>query len=81
LYRPCVFAALRTLRIASDWQCYWLNGVLPRELLQLRCAGSSGLFMSAGSMWSAVHGSLGRAPSLHIQHCVALSLTIFAALR
>jgi hypothetical protein len=45
------------------------------------CAGSSGLFGSAGTRWSAVQGSWGLAGSLHIQQIVALSLTVLAALR
>jgi hypothetical protein len=36
-------------------------------------AGASGLFGSDGIRWSAVQGSLGLAPSLHIQHWVALA--------
>ena len=56
-------------------------GVLPLRLLHDLCAGSSGLLMSLGMMWSAVQGSLGLAGSLHIQQMVAVSLTTLARLR
>lgn len=40
-------------------------GLLPRRALQLLCAALSGLFGSAGMMWSACHGSFGFAPIPH----------------
>ena len=84
MYRSWWFALLRTQPSACEGQCYLLFGVigvLPLELLQLRCAGRSGLFISAGSRWSAVHGSFIFSPSPHIQQRVAVSLINFAALR
>ena len=55
--------------------------LLPLALLHDLCAGSSGLFMSAGIRWSAVQGSLGLAGWWHIQQIVAVSRTCLAALR
>lgn len=56
-------------------------GLLPRLLLQVLCAASSGLAGSPGMTWSAVHGSLARAPCPHSQQTVAVARTCLARLR
>ncbi len=65
------------------WVCVWVfvYVLLPLLLLHDLCAGASGLFMSAGITWSAVHWSSGLYPSPHNQQIVALSRTCLAALR